>query len=181
MAKDRGDWLVELLKDKPHAAGAEIGVRAGETSLKLLDGLPGLVKFYAVDPWEEYEDYRKAEGVNQDWLTQVFGQALERMRPHMHRVWPLRAYSVDAAHCVPDASLDFVFIDACHEYEYVSADIQAWYPKVKPGGLVSGHDYSWHPIGRAVGECLDAHGNPPMGYYDDDVWAFWKPMEEPHA
>ena len=49
--------------------------------------------------------------------------------------------SWDAANYFPDKSLDFVFIDACHEYESVKKDILAWMPKIKEGGILSGHDY----------------------------------------
>jgi Methyltransferase domain len=49
--------------------------------------------------------------------------------------------SKEAAAYVPDGSLDFVFIDADHSYEGCKADIQAWLPKLKPSGFISGHDY----------------------------------------
>jgi SAM-dependent methyltransferase len=51
--------------------------------------------------------------------------------------------SLPVAETFPDKSLDLVFIDACHEYEPVLADIRAWLPKVKPGGMLAGHDYSF--------------------------------------
>ena len=59
--------------------------------------------------------------------------------------WPflriIRKHSVVAAADVTDGSLDFVFIDADHTYPAVVADIAAWWPKVKPGGWIGGHDY----------------------------------------
>lgn len=53
----------------------------------------------------------------------------------------IRSHSLDAATRFSDQSLDFVFIDADHGFEAVSADIRAWLPKVKPGGILAGHDY----------------------------------------
>ncbi|CAK0856203.1 unnamed protein product [Prorocentrum cordatum] len=44
---------------------------------------------------------------------------------------------------VPERSLDLVFLDARHDYEAVAADVVAWRPKVRPGGILSGHDFSW--------------------------------------
>ncbi len=64
--------------------------------------------------------------------------------------------SWDAAALYADASLDFVFIDADHAYESVLKDIKAWLPKVKPGGLIAGHDYSqdFPGVMLAVAECF---------------------------
>ena len=63
-----------------------------------------------------------------------------------------------AAATYPDQSLDFVFLDADHDYESVKADIAAWLPKVKPGGILAGHDYmcGWPGVDRAVAEAFNA-------------------------
>ena len=37
--------------------------------------------------------------------------------------------------------LDFVFLDAAHDYQSVLADLQAWWPRIKKGGVLAGHDY----------------------------------------
>jgi hypothetical protein len=60
---------------------------------------------------------------------------------HEDRAIMIRAKSEIAADIFPDNSLDFVYIDANHAYQYVVQDIQLWYPKVKPGGYICGHDY----------------------------------------
>jgi predicted O-methyltransferase YrrM len=57
----------------------------------------------------------------------------------------VRGFSVEVAATVADASLDFVYLDANHEEAHVRADLEAWVPKVRPGGIVSGHDYTPKP------------------------------------
>lgn len=65
--------------------------------------------------------------------------------------------SVKAARLFADASVDWVHLDARHDYASVQTDIRAWLPKVKPGGWLSGDDYDevkWPEVVRAVGELL---------------------------
>ena len=54
----------------------------------------------------------------------------------------MRTYTVEAAKEFPDEYFDLIYIDADHTYEGCKADIEAWYPKVKSGGFVTGDDYS---------------------------------------
>jgi predicted O-methyltransferase YrrM len=71
----------------------------------------------------------------------------------------IRMRSVVAATHYKNESLDFVFLDADHNYEAVQADIAAWLPKVRPGGILCGHDYAneayplWG-VARAVDEAF---------------------------
>lgn len=69
-------------------------------------------------------------------------------------VEPICGDSTESASLFKDRSLDFVYIDACHEYSKVRLDILAWLPKVKSGGTLAGHDYNrTHPgVRRAVDE-----------------------------
>lgn len=65
--------------------------------------------------------------------------------------------SVTASRLLGDATLDWVHLDARHDYASLKTDIQAWLPKVKPGGWLSGDDYDevkWPEVVRAVGELL---------------------------
>lgn len=52
------------------------------------------------------------------------------------------ADSTDAARYFADGSLFFVFLDACHRRDHLLSEIQAWWPKVQPGGYLAGHDYA---------------------------------------
>jgi hypothetical protein len=140
-AKSLLDWLAET--DNP--VGAEIGVFAGELSQRLLRR-PDLT-LYLVDSWstahpEAYKasgDYHAAlpAEMQEHWfqVTQQVTKFAEK-RAHI-----LRKDSREAAKDIPDGSLDFVFIDADHTYEGCKADIEAWLPKIRKGGFLSGHDY----------------------------------------
>lgn len=67
------------------------------------------------------------------------------------------ADSVVASRLFSDASVDWVHLDARHDYSSVKADIQAWLPKVKPGGWLSGDDYDevkWPEVVKAVDDLL---------------------------
>jgi hypothetical protein len=83
--------------------------------------------------------------------------------------------SVTAADFFADGSLAWVHIDARHEYESVVADIQAWAPKVMPGGWLSGDDYHpdwWPGVVRAVSETL-----PDARSWESMQWRWIKPRE----
>jgi hypothetical protein len=73
--------------------------------------------------------------------------------------------SAASATAVADGSLAFCYIDAAHDYESVKRDIAAWQPKVKPGGVISGHDAQHDEVVRAVKELLpDAKIALPVWY-----------------
>ena len=111
------------------------------------------IEFYCVDIWESSLEYENHEETSM--LYEIF---LNNMKPVESYYTPLKMKSLDAVSRFGDHSLDFVFIDASHEYENVKADIIAWLPKIKPGGVLAGHDYyvdgpDWKPgVKRAVNE-----------------------------
>jgi predicted O-methyltransferase YrrM len=77
--------------------------------------------------------------------------------------------SLDAVSLYDDASLDFVFIDGSHDYDSVCKDIDAWLPKVKPNGILAGHDYRYYEgVRRAVDSKLE--GAQPIGA----SWIYYK-------
>jgi hypothetical protein len=113
------------------------------------------IKIDAVDTWmgsSESPDHMADVYVKTNTLYQLF---LANIAPVAKVVNPIRMKSVDAANMYEDNSIDVVFIDACHTYECVKEDIAAWLPKVKIGGILAGHDYSWSDdVRRAVDESV---------------------------
>jgi hypothetical protein len=123
--------------------GAEIGVKAGRFSEWMLKRWKG-EKLISIDPWLEdaAEAYVDSANVAQAKHEEFYAETQARLRPFGARSEIWRATSVEAAERVPDRSLDFVYIDARHDYESVLEDLNAWYSKVKPGGIIAGHDYA---------------------------------------
>lgn len=78
---------------------------------------------------------------------------LQKLRFHI-----LRKPSTNAALDFTDGSLDFVMIDAAHDYANILADILAWWPKLKPGGVMAGDDYHFRGVKQAVTEFFGGAG-----------------------
>jgi hypothetical protein len=143
----RKHWLVvaDALRGRSCAVGAEIGVFKGRFASKMLARLPKIQKYYCIDPWKHYEDYTKMlrpgtkeSRIPPERVFAIFKQATKQWK---EKIVVLRMMSMEALAHVPDNSLDWIFIDANHTYEYFKEDLIEWDKKVKVGGLLSGHDF----------------------------------------
>jgi hypothetical protein len=87
-----------------------------------------------------------------DTMLDIFNRNVEPIKACISNI--RKGDSVELSKVYEDESLDFVFIDANHEYAPVRADILAWLPKVKRDGVIAGHDYhgDWPGVQRAVEE-----------------------------
>lgn len=142
-------------------AMAEIGVEAANTSQRLLERNP-MLTYVGVDPY-----------VNND---AVYEDVLMRLSPYRAagRFTLHRSTSLAAAGLVEDASLDLVFLDARHDGEAVMDDISAWHRKLRPGGVLSGHDFSWMfpPLAMAVYKVAFRVPERTIHLSPDGVWWF---------
>jgi hypothetical protein len=113
------------------------------------------IEFYCVDTWNGSFEHKDSKEI--DSLYDIF---INNMKPLENYYKSIRKNSIESASQFEDESLDFVFIDASHEYEDVKKDIQTWLPKVKKNGILAGHDYyvgecDYFPgVKKAVDECL---------------------------
>ena len=137
------DWLI---KENNIKVMAEVGVRDGRTTFHLLDHNTDLV-VYAVDKY-----------TGKFYHDEIAGRYGDRLKP-------ICQFSVAAAKEIEDASLDLVFIDASHQYEWVSKDIPAYQPKLKQGGWLTGHDIDRPGVKQAVDELINNYQEGP-----DHIW-----------
>lgn len=112
---------------------AEIGVFKGEYSRYLLNNTP-CSRLLLIDPYVNYGDYDK--GSNSMDMEQVYDNAMFNVHVYTDRYTFVRKTSLEAALEVEDESLDFIYIDGNHAYDYVYQDLEAWWPKLKKGGYL---------------------------------------------
>jgi GR25 family glycosyltransferase involved in LPS biosynthesis len=148
----------------------EIGSWKGKSSAFMAVEIANSYKdidFYCVDTWKGGPDHQ-----DRDDLHTLYETFIENMKSLENYYIPMRMTSIEASQKFEDKSLDFVFIDASHEYEDVKNDIIAWLPKVKTGGIIAGHDYyvdsyDYFPgVKQAVGETL---GKYELNF-DENCW-----------
>lgn len=136
-----------------NAVIAEVGVYLGHSvayMATLAKESGKKITIHAVDTFEGSEEHQQ-KGVGY-FYDQYFDNLCDcGVRDYIADV---KSDSVFAASLYPDDHFDFVFIDAAHDYESVKKDIEAWWPKVKQCGIISGHDYcvSWPGVMKAVNE-----------------------------
>jgi predicted O-methyltransferase YrrM len=130
------DGLVKLFRKFGYLEGVEIGTSSGPFAERICKIMP-LVKLYCVDSWMVYDEWIECK--KQAKLDQHYEVAKARLAPYNCEL--IKGFSRDAAKNFKDNSLDFVFIDANHSFEAVIEDIAIWTKKVKPGGIISGHDF----------------------------------------
>ena len=126
-----------LFRELRFTTGAEIGTERGIFAKALLEPNPAL-HLFCVDAWRSYPGYR--DHVNQAKLDRFYAETLLRLAPY-EGANVVRGWSMDVVETIPDESLDFVYIDANHDFRHVTDDITEWSKKVRPGGIVAGHDY----------------------------------------
>ena len=112
------------------------------------------VRFFCVDTWAGTSDSEHGED---KWIKE--GKLYNKFKDNLKEVSdyyiPLRMTTGEASLHFPDQSIDIVYVDADHSYDGVTKDLELWTPKVKPGGIMSGHDYdiggsAWQECRRAV-------------------------------
>jgi len=180
--------LPAFLARNGYMKGAEIGVYKGWYTDELLSA--GL-EVYGVDPYIAYRDYDMPEidfQKRQDFLCQKQLKRLSKY-PKYHFI---RKFSMDAVKDFEENSLDFVYIDAHHGLKYIVEDLWEWTKIVRPGGIISGHDYAITPkdardpfvlhVKYGLKAFTSAFGIRPiyvLGRYDEikgetrDKWRSW--------
>jgi hypothetical protein len=181
-------WLksrcTDFLDYMPYnAIAVEVGVQNGIFAEYMLNRTNPQT-LYLIDCWEQQDPsvYNDIANVPNEQQENSYQETLRKFA-NDPRVTILRQYSHDAVSRFADESLDWVYLDANHTYEAIKEDLKRWWPKVKKGGILSGHDYFHEPafgVIQAVNEFLIEYNLyftylTTGDYYDS--WAIQKPEE----
>lgn len=133
----------------------EIGCWEGKSSAYMAEGirkrfLP--VTFYCIDPWTGSAN----DGDQLKRVAQLGGDMFPIWKRNMQltgnlgSALPIQLPSVEAVKQFADGSVDFVWVDGSHSFEDASLDIRVWLSKLKPNGVIAGHDFDIAGVRRAV-------------------------------
>lgn len=147
--------LYVLFKELGFTLGCEIGVNRGINAKRMLNAIPDL-KLHLVDSWAKRDKLRETHNRLEKFVPQIVTAEM---------------LSMDAVRYYNDEFFDFVYIDADHAFDFVMQDIIEWSKKVKPGGIVSGHDYyksKREGVAEAVKAYTSAHRIRPWFVLDNE-------------
>ena len=132
--------IPEILNKIGAKVAVEVGVFKAQFSKHLLKNWDGTL--WLVDPWRAFEEGEGyVDASNHKKHQTAYLEAMQNIEGYESRAFMLRGLSSDMASRFEDNSLDLVYLDGNHAYEWVKEDIELWWPKIKKGGVLTGHDY----------------------------------------
>jgi len=155
------DLYEDIVKDfkGEHGTFVEVGVWLGKSlsylGVEIINSGKN-IDLWCVDTWKGSKEHNTLEKVgsheafNALQKGEMFELFLTKISPIKHIIKPVKSTSIEAAKTFLDDSIDFLFLDASHEYLDVIDDLISWYPKIKNGGVLAGHDYDWEQVKSAV-------------------------------
>lgn len=182
----RWDILASFMLQQGFKTFIEIGCKEGRTTGHILANVPDS-RVIAIDPWMAQEaTHDPTKETYADWdFSKIEAEFWANVGDHKERCRMFRMTSEAAATIkgimdepyLMEAGCDLVFIDALHDYEHVKQDIALWWPKVRIGGILAGHDFNhrWPGCERAVAESFDLM---QVGVAPDSVWFVMKVSED---
>ncbi|CAB9500525.1 expressed unknown protein [Seminavis robusta] len=191
--RTRGD-MVRHLQQWNFTSGIEIGVQLGLFAEYNLKSWPACQTYKLIDLWQQQVNYKDAANVENSVHESFFQQTKERLQPFEKITQYYRMYSNEAAKIIAEEGqqVDFVYVDARHDYCGCKEDIELYWPLIKPGGILAGHDFmenyevapqdwsicmdgSIHPeaVKGAVMEFANKHKLPVGVTYRETMWNSW--------
>ena len=162
----------------------EVGTHRGYFAYDILAAWKGR-HLYCVDPY--VSGYCDGDPASESNRAEDEAEAKRVLAPYAERVTHIRAMSTDAAASFLDDSFDFVYVDANHDRFHTVSDLCAWWPKIRSGGILAGHDFmerNYHLHGKgvqpAVTDFANSHGVPNIflvAEIPEGPWSYY--MEKP--
>ena len=161
--------IEKIIRDNNFKTVVELGVFDGKNLFYLAKKFPN-TQFIGIDLWQYFPTNRVIRlplNSQEEWDT-LYNSLLKKSA-ELNNLKLIRGHSSKDSRTFKDGSVDFVFIDANHDYQFVKDDILAWLPKISKNGLIGGHDYSlgWLGVIKAVTEIF---GTDAIDVLDNAVW-----------
>jgi len=121
---------------------AEVGVYEGDFARTILQNCESIRKYYMIDPWKHLDNWNKPANQDDRTFERIFESAKAKTDFAASRRVILRGKSTDVIDAIPNAELDFAYIDGDHTLRGVTIDMISVYPKVRVGGFLGGDDFS---------------------------------------
>eukprot|EP01006_Ploeotia_vitrea_P065912 TRINITY_DN9401_c0_g1_i2.p1 TRINITY_DN9401_c0_g1~~TRINITY_DN9401_c0_g1_i2.p1 ORF type:complete len:314 (+),score=29.95 TRINITY_DN9401_c0_g1_i2:56-997(+) len=196
------EQLGDLAEREGMKVGLEIGVQEGKFAESMLSKWKSVQTYYCLDAWEHQENYMDVANKEQKVQDSYYEATQKRLKKFEPKVQFVRAFSNVAVSQFEDESIDLIYVDARHDYTGVTEDITLYWPKLRPGGIIAGHDYvdvaevaepqrqrwgkqdwSINPDGTkrtdgkavrsAANEFAASKGRQIMVTYEDGYWPTW--------
>ena len=136
----REQFIPNILKNIGANEAVEVGVFKAQFSKHILENWNG--KLWMIDPWRAFEEGEGyVDASNHKEHQTAYLEAMQNIEGHEARAFMLRGLSSDMASRFANNSLDFIYIDGNHAYDWVKEDIALLWPKGRKGGVLAGHDY----------------------------------------
>lgn len=168
--------IIDLILELGYPAqGIEVGVCLGTNSWFMLSECHNVTKLIGIDHYQPYTDWDRAIGRSeQERNHRVLQANLPMLGDRFHF---MHHNSQDAAEQLEDECYDFVFIDGGHSMRQVLMDLDSYYPKIRQGGVVAGHDSNLFSVNFAVSSWVRENNIPDSGLRlaPNDAWYFIKP------
>jgi hypothetical protein len=160
--------LYKYFNDLGYKTGCEVGVKAAANAWDMFSRIDGL-RLYLVEPYYDYGDvdFKRGHRAHKYNMLEDFNRV--NKKKHKFDVRWIIDKSERAHEKIPDECLDFVYIDGNHSYDYCMLDLILYSRKVKPGGIVSGHDYNLPGVVKAVNDFVRAHEYHPIYLTERDA------------
>jgi SAM-dependent methyltransferase len=174
----RWDIIAGFLLEMNLKTLVEVGCKEGRTTGHILKTVPDS-RVIAIDPWCAMPDQKGVKGgeTYEEWdFAKIEATFWENVGENKDRCTMLRMTSEDAARRLNTGpavaefpSIDAIFIDAAHDYESVKKDVRLWWPKIREGGILIGHDanHKWPSVERAIADSFDLMR---VGFAPDSIW-----------
>ena len=140
-SEKRTDLWVQFVQEAEARTVAEIGVYRGDFASQLLDECPGIETYYMVDPWRHLEDWNKPANKADDVFERFYAETMKKTAAHADKRVVLRGKTTEVVDRLPDAGLDFAYVDGDHTLRGVTIDLVQVFPKLRDGGWIGGDDF----------------------------------------